>query len=94
MKSCYVCGTKASAVICHDCVKRKEDENARLRAQLASAKNAWQVPEDRIVRLCEILGVEYTLEEPETLEQAAERIVKQLAEAEAKAEKYKGMWEG
>lgn len=35
MKPCYVCGTGASAVICHDCVKRKEVEKTRLREELA-----------------------------------------------------------
>ena len=39
MKSCYVCGTEASAVICHDCVKRKEDENAQLQKELEDAED-------------------------------------------------------
>ncbi len=46
-------------------------------ASAEEADKAWQESESRYLRLCNILGIDYTLEEPENVEQAIKRIIRE-----------------
>jgi hypothetical protein len=56
----------------------------RLQAQLDEADHAWQASEARYLDLCQLFGIDYTCEEPETVRDVILRLQSQTEKAEAK----------
>lgn len=67
---CDTCGTPVCLAGCGH-----EAELARLQG----ADAAWQASEARVVGICQLLGIDYTLEEPERIEGAIARLQAELA---------------
>jgi len=52
----------------------------RLTRRVKDADAAWQSAESRIAHICQLLGVDFTCEEPETCEQVIKRMTRENAE--------------
>lgn len=78
----------------------QEFRDTAMHAALTKADAAWQRAEGRLANICQLLGVDYTCEEPETCEQVIKRQRGELAamrgalQAQYKREPRREQWQG